>query len=72
MSVAFFLPWWAWLVLAIVLWFLQFIDSARPDSAIPENKRAMFSVCIRVLLIVAMIFCTLFGIIPLVQAVFSA
>jgi len=65
-------PWWAWLVLAAVLWLLQLIISVSSDKSIPENKHPMFFSSIRVLLVVAMILCALVGIIRFVKAVWSA
>jgi hypothetical protein len=55
------LPWWAWILLAALLWFLQLVVSSGSDKSIPANKHATIWWTVRALMIVGMFLCAMIG-----------
>jgi hypothetical protein len=57
------LPWWAWILLAAFLWFLQLVVPSGSDKSITANKYTTFWWTVRALMIVGMFLSALIGII---------
>jgi hypothetical protein len=65
------LSWWAWILLAAGLWFLQLLISALTDDSDRENKHTTFFWGIRAALIVGMVLSALVGVIRFVKWVWN-
>jgi len=57
------LPWWAWILLAAFLWFLQLVVSSGSDKRIPANRHTTFWWTVRAVMIVGMVLSVLIGMI---------
>jgi predicted transporter len=66
------LSWWAWILVAAGLWFLQLVISGLADETIRENKHTNFFGMIRAALIFGMVVSALIGVIRFVKRVWNA
>jgi hypothetical protein len=66
------LSWWAWILLAAVLWFLQLLISGLTDETIRQNKQTNVFWGIRATLLVGVVVSALVGVIRFVKWVWNS